>query len=158
MITGKAEKMGIALSLNIDETMPETVLADERKMKQIIFNLLANAIKFTPPGGHIIMAAHMTDGAEWLCRAAGKETEEISPERRYIKISVTDAGIGIAAEDLRRIFSPFEQVESTVSRKYQGTGLGLSLSQRLVELHHGVIWAESDGPGTGSTFSFILPL
>ena len=158
MITGKAEKMGIALSLNIDETMPETVLADERKMKQIIFNLLANAIKFTPPGGHIIMAAHMTDGAEWLCRAAGKETEDTAPERKYIKISVTDAGIGIAAEDLRRIFSPFEQVESTVSRKYQGTGLGLSLSQRLVELHHGVIWAESDGPGTGSTFSFILPL
>ena len=158
MITGKAEKMGIALSLNIDETMPETVLADERKMKQIIFNLLANAIKFTPPGGHIIMTAHMTDEAEWLCRAAGKETEDTAPERKYIKISVTDAGIGIAAEDLRRIFSPFEQVESTVSRKYQGTGLGLSLSQRLVELHHGVIWAESDGPGTGSTFSFILPL
>ena len=158
MITGKAEKMGIALSLDIDGAMPETVLADERKMKQIIFNLLANAVKFTPPGGHITMAAHMTDRTEWLSRAAAEETEDIAADRKYIKISVTDAGIGIAAEDLQRIFSPFEQVESTVSKKYQGTGLGLSLSKRLVELHHGVIWAESGGPGTGSTFSFILPL
>jgi signal transduction histidine kinase len=155
MITGKAEKMGITLSLDCHETLPKTVRADERKMKQIIFNLLANAIKFTPPGGHITLTAHLTDRAEWLSRA-GKEG--VAADRRLIKIAVSDTGIGIAAEDQQRIFTPFEQVDSTASRKYQGTGLGLSLSKRLVELHQGVIWAESKGLGTGSTFSFILPL
>jgi signal transduction histidine kinase len=75
-----------------------------------------------------------------------------------IKITVTDTGIGIHPNELDRIFNPFEQVETSKSRKFQGTGLGLSLTKSLVKLHGGRIWAESDGEGRGSTFSFILPI
>jgi len=158
MIKGKAAKTGITLALDIDEELPETIVADERKMKQIIFNLLANAIKFTPAGGHITLAAHMTGMEEWLRHSPKKERTAGIRHKKIVRISVSDTGIGIAAEDLQRIFTPFEQVESSVSRKYAGTGLGLSLTKQLVELHQGLIWAESAGTGRGSTFSFLLPL
>jgi len=75
-----------------------------------------------------------------------------------IDISVQDTGIGIKGEDLQRIFNPFEQVDNSASRKYQGTGLGLSLTKRLVELHGGRIWAESEGEGKGSRFTFLIPI
>ncbi len=74
-----------------------------------------------------------------------------------IDISVQDTGIGIKREDLRRIFDPFEQAESPASRRYEGTGLGLSLTKRLVELHGGRIWVESEGVGRGSKFNFVIP-
>ncbi|MCG2778831.1 MAG: ATP-binding protein, partial [Desulfobacterales bacterium] len=76
----------------------------------------------------------------------------------FIEISVTDTGIGLKKEDLERIFSPFDQVDSSPSRRYQGTGLGLSLTKSLVALHGGRIWVESDGEGKGSTFIFTIPL
>ncbi len=158
MIKGKAAKTDITLSLDLDPELPQTIMADERKMKQIIFNLLANAIKFTPAGGHITLAARLTDLAEWRSHCPEKEPAGHLRLKKIIRISVRDTGIGIAAEDLQRIFTPFEQVESSVSRKYAGTGLGLSLTKQLVELHHGTAWAESAGPGRGSTFSFLLPL
>jgi signal transduction histidine kinase len=75
-----------------------------------------------------------------------------------VKISVRDTGIGLKAEDLERVFAPFEQADTSVSRKYQGTGLGLSLTRRLVELHGGKIWAESEGEGKGSVFRFLFPV
>jgi signal transduction histidine kinase len=75
-----------------------------------------------------------------------------------IEISVRDTGIGLQREDLERIFNPFTQADGSASRKYEGTGLGLSLSRSLVELHGGCIWAESDGPGKGSVFRFALPV
>ena len=91
-----------------------------------------------------------------------QELEAISDERKMlekcIRISVTDTGIGIRPEDLERIFSPFEQAENSASRNYQGTGLGLSLTKSLVELHGGKIWAESKGEGEGSAFSLLLPM
>ncbi|MBI5556682.1 MAG: hypothetical protein HY885_03520 [Deltaproteobacteria bacterium] len=158
MIKGKAQKTDITLALDIEKTVPRTIRADERKVKQILFNLLANALKFTQPGGHIAIKATRTDRAEWLHHWADEDGEHLGPDDNLVKISVSDTGIGIAAKDLKRIFIPFEQVESSASRKYQGTGLGLSLTRRLVELHHGRIWAESAGTGQGSTFSFILPL
>jgi signal transduction histidine kinase len=71
---------------------------------------------------------------------------------------VADTGIGLDAKDLERIFNPFEQVEGSTSRKYQGTGLGLTLTRKMVELHSGSIWAESAGSGKGSTFRFVIPL
>jgi signal transduction histidine kinase len=74
-----------------------------------------------------------------------------------VQISVADSGIGLRKEDLDRIFVPFEQAEGPSSRKYQGTGLGLSLARRFVELHGGAIWAESEGEGKGSTFRFVIP-
>ena len=79
-------------------------------------------------------------------------------QRDGIEVSVVDTGIGINSEDLQRIFNPFEQVESSASRKFQGTGLGLSLTKKLVELHGGEIWVESEGEGKGATFSFAIPV
>ena len=75
-----------------------------------------------------------------------------------MEISVIDNGIGIKQENLERIFNPFEQIEGSTSRKYQGTGLGLSLTKNLVEMHGGKIWVESEGVGKGSAFSFIIPV
>ncbi|PKN29223.1 MAG: hypothetical protein CVU64_09315 [Deltaproteobacteria bacterium HGW-Deltaproteobacteria-21] len=76
----------------------------------------------------------------------------------FLRISVADNGIGIDPNDMHRIFQPFEQVDGSSARRYQGTGLGLSLTKRLVELHGGEIWAESEGEGRGATFRFILPM
>jgi len=77
--------------------------------------------------------------------------------KNWLKISISDSGIGIKKEDLERIFKSFEQADGSSSRHFQGTGLGLSLTRRMVELHGGKIWAESEGPGHGSTFSFMIP-
>jgi len=75
-----------------------------------------------------------------------------------LEISVTDTGIGIRKEDMGKIFEPFSQLKDSLSRKYPGTGLGLSLTRSLVEMHGGKIWVESDGPGKGSSFRFTLPI
>ncbi len=139
MVKEKALKHGIRLSLDTDG-IPKSIMADERKLKQILYNLLANAVKFTPDGGSVnCIAIH-------------------SGSNGNIEVSVTDTGIGISAADLKRIFDPFEQVEGSISRRFQGTGLGLSLTKKLVELHGGRIWAESDGVGKGAAFRFTIPL
>ena len=78
--------------------------------------------------------------------------------REFIQISVSDTGIGIKSEDQEKIFTPFDQVENSASRRFQGTGLGLSLSKSLVELHGGKIWLESEGEGKGSVFRFVIPI
>ena len=139
MVKEKAAKRGIQLSLDTDG-IPETITADERKLKQIFYNLMANAVKFTPDRGSV------------NCSARHSETEGC------IEISVTDTGIGIKPDDLKRIFDPFEQVNRSENRQYKGTGLGLSLTEKLVELHGGRIWAESAGEGKGSRFRFTLPV
>ena len=112
--------------------------ADERKIKQILFNLLSNAAKFTPDGGTITVSADLV----------GEEK---------LRVSVRDTGIGIASEDQARIFESFEQVDSSYGRQQQGTGLGLPLVKLMVELHLGHVGVES-APGQGSTFWFDLPL
>ena len=139
MVKEKAMRHGIQLSFDGDG-IPEEITADDRKLKQILYNLLFNAVKFTPDGGRVRLAA---------CMAA---------DEGYVEISVTDTGIGIKSKDLKRIFDPFEQADGSSGRKYEGTGLGLSLTRKLVELHGGRIWAESDGKGRGSRFSFNIPL
>lgn len=136
MLKEKALKHGISLSSELG-TIPETIVADERKLKQILYNLLANAVKFTPDGGAIRLIALLSDGR--------------------VLISVADSGIGIQREDLERIFNPFEQGDNSLGRQYQGAGLGLSLTRTLVELHGGEIWAESDGIGKGSVFQVLIP-
>ncbi len=115
-----------------------TVLADELKLKQVMLNLLSNAIKFTPEGGNIRVEAWLIEGE--------------------LVISVYDTGAGIDPSDNSRIFRAFEQVDSTLSRQHQGTGLGLPLARELVEMHGGRIWMESEGVGKGSTFRFAIPL
>ena len=105
-------------------------------MRQVVFNLLSNAVKFTPAGGSVVVATARVDGE--------------------VQVSVADTGPGIAPEDQERIFEEFQQTDVGV-RQREGTGLGLALSRRLVELHGGRIWVESE-PGRGSRFVFTLPL
>jgi signal transduction histidine kinase len=132
----RATRAGVELGLSVD---PEgiVILADERKVRQVVFNLLSNAIKFTPPGGRVDVSARLTDGV--------------------VEVAVTDTGTGISAEDQELIFEEFQQAKGAdASKRQQGTGLGLPLSRRFVELHGGRLWVESK-PGVGSTFWFTLP-
>lgn len=158
MIKEKAMKNGIELSTDI-HGIPETLTADERMLKQIIYNLLSNAVKFTPEGGRIcLMSKKVTSDKRQMMNPGSPETQKLKIETKdFIEISVTDTGIGLRPENIDRIFEPFEQVENSASRKYQGTGLGLSLTKTLVELHGGRLWAESTGEGKGSRFSFVIP-
>ena len=151
MVMERAMKHGIKVSNNMNG-IPDTITADERKLKQIMYNLLSNAVKFTPNGGEVSLTAQ-------TCGLEDVQLSTVDSDQNYgIKINVSDTGIGLNPEDLDRIFRPFEQVESSKSRKFHGTGLGLSLSQSLVELHGGRIWADSEGEGKGSIFSFIIPV
>ncbi|MBE0558793.1 MAG: PAS domain S-box protein, partial [Proteobacteria bacterium] len=147
----KAAERNIHLTTDIDQ-IPETIIADELRVKQIIYNLLSNAVKFTDDGGNIRLEARMTTGPEPVTPA---ETGSVPSD---VEISVVDTGIGIRKEDIAKIFDPFAQLESASSRKYPGTGLGLSLTRSLVEMHGGRIWVESAGPGKGSSFRFTLPI
>ena len=159
MIKEKAMKHGIKLSVEIDD-IPGSIVADERKLKQIIYNLLSNAVKFTPDGGSIRVSAERMNGSgSESTKDSNRYRSNISYQTKaFIKISVFDTGIGIKPKDLKRIFDPFEQVENSMSRSFQGTGLGLALTKNLVELHGGRIWAESEGGGKGSVFSFTVPI
>jgi len=166
MIKEKAMKHGIKLLTNMDG-IPETIRADERKFKQIMYNLMSNAVKFTPDGGEIRLTADLADGSSLLVDSKGKigsegdltaMSHELRASRKFVRISVTDTGIGLKHEDQERIFNVFEQIETSASRKYQGTGLGLSLTKHLIELHGGRIWVESEGEEKGSTFIFTIPL
>jgi signal transduction histidine kinase len=132
----RATKHGITLDVAVDERLGDFV-GDERKIKQILLNLLSNAVKFTPEGGRIGMKARQADGA--------------------VEISVSDTGIGIAPEDQPKIFEEFRQVGGDYAHKVEGTGLGLTLAKKFVELHGGRIWVESE-VGKGSKFTFTLPI
>jgi two-component system, cell cycle sensor histidine kinase PleC len=140
LMRNRAETAGLTLAVSTSDDLP-TLDADFRGLKQILLNLLSNAIKFTPQGGRVTVRAQGVQGAT----GAG------------VRISVTDTGIGIAAEDIGRLARPFEQIETQHSKTQQGTGLGLALTKSLVELHEGVLSIESE-PGLGTTVSFVLPL
>ena len=165
MVKEKSMKHGIRLLSDIDG-IPGAIQADERKLKQILYNLLSNAVKFTPDGGSVVLSARYLSFREgqWFApegqpvRLPLERDELVMKAKGLIDISVQDTGIGIKGEDLQRIFHPFEQVESSASRRYPGTGLGLSLTKRLVELHGGRIWVESEGEGKGSRFTFLIPV
>ncbi len=165
MIKEKCLKHSIKVSLDM-EAVPETIQADERKLKQIMYNLLSNAVKFTPDGGQIHIKADLVECSKFGSKGENCKgdvearilVDQLSVIKQCIRVSVADTGIGLRQEDLQKIFRPFEQVENSKSRKYQGTGLGLSLTKRLVELHGGCIWAESRGEGKGCVFSFLIPV
>ncbi len=160
MVKEKAHKHNIALSLELEPSIPETIQADERKLKQIIYNLLSNAVKFSGDNGQVNLTVTRVWGKTISFPDYLQPIALISKfqEDEYLLVNIRDTGIGIPSDMLQKIFDPFEQVDTSTTRNYQGTGLGLSLTLQLVELHGGLIWATSDGPGTGSTFSFILPL
>src|SRR3712207_2188666 len=134
MLKERAGRHGITLGLDI-ECGRDEIEADERKVKQVVFNLLSNAVKFTPDGGRVEVTARRADGA--------------------VEVAGRDTGIGIVPEDLPHVFDEFRQVGQG-SAKAEGTGLGLALTRKLVELHGGSIRAES-AVGAGSTFIFALP-
>jgi signal transduction histidine kinase len=163
MIQEKALKHGLQISKNFDG-IPETIHADQRKLKQILYNLLSNAVKFTPDGGSLFLSAEYLsyrDG-HWFGQEGRPADLALGADHPLtngdmIRISLQDTGIGISPKDLERIFEPFEQVRPSSSRLFEGTGLGLSLSRKMVELHGGKIWAESEGEGKGSRFIFVIP-
>ena len=126
-----------------------SLFADEAKFKQIMYNLLSNAIKFTRKGGVICVTAAVQNAIH----------ADSNPIGDSLRVEVSDNGIGIKAEDQERVFKEFEQVDSSYGRQEQGTGLGLALTRRLVEMHGGRIWVESEGvEGKGSTFTFLIPI
>ncbi|MDY7033022.1 MAG: PAS domain S-box protein [Thermodesulfobacteriota bacterium] len=161
MVREKAIKHNIQLLTDI-KRIPPIIKADQRQLKQVMYNLLSNAVKFTPDGGKIHLSVELTDGSKMKAqRMEGQfqcSVASVEPDQDWIQISVKDTGIGIKAEDLKQLFRPFHQVDGSMSRKYEGTGLGLSLSRRFVELHGGMIWAESKGEGRGCKFSIAIPL
>ena len=140
------------------------IKADAKKIKQVVSNLLSNAIKFTPDGGSITVSARRIQDSKLNIANSDKEgtkniesgTLSLESNRDFIEVSVSDTGIGIKDEDMQRLFRPFEQLEAHLTKKYAGTGLGLTLCKKFVEMHKGRIWAESEA-GKGSRFGFIIP-
>jgi signal transduction histidine kinase len=144
---------------------PETIRADERKLKQMFSNLLSNAVKFTPDGGRVSATARtiMNIEGRWFTGGGAPVTvpSSVPPAgldcARAVEIIVADTGIGISRANFAKIFKPFEQVDGSIGRRYEGTGLGLSLTRRFAELHNGAIWVESEGENRGSAFHIVLP-
>ncbi len=137
LISELARKKRLKVTTMIDSAVT-TIYADERRLKQVLVNLLNNAVKFTPEGGQI-----------------GLEVEG-DFEKHLVDFTVWDTGIGIATEDLERLFQPFMQLDATLSRKYGGVGLGLTLVFQIVQMHGGSIAVESE-VGKGSRFTVLLP-
>jgi signal transduction histidine kinase len=135
LVRERAARRGITLGLATDERVG-VIRADERKVKQVLLNLLSNALKFTSEGGRIDVRAAVSDG--------------------IAEVSVADTGVGIAPADQEAVFEEFRQV-GTADKKVEGTGLGLALSRKFIELHGGRIWVTSQ-IGTGSTFTFTIPV
>jgi len=128
------------LAVHIDSAIPKTLIADDQRLAQVVTNLLSNAVKFTPEEGSITLDANFMGEEKGVCT---------------VQVSVTDTGIGISAEQQKRLFSSFQQAESSTTRKYGGTGLGLAISKSIVEMMGGRIWVQSE-PAKGSTFAFVI--
>jgi diguanylate cyclase (GGDEF)-like protein/PAS domain S-box-containing protein len=144
-----ASRKSVVVNVEIDPDVG-TFYADKVKLKQILYNLVSNAIKFTPEGGHIgIRAEFLVNADRRLSRALN--------DQHFMKVTVWDKGIGIRENDIDRIFDEFEQADPSMSKTFQGTGLGLSLTKRLVDLHGGRISVHSKY-GEGSDFIFYLPV
>ena len=136
MVSEPAQKKGLQISIFITDEI-QTIQADKRRLKQMIVNLMSNAVKFTPQFGSMRL--------------------EVQPENDHaVRFTVSDTGIGISADQLENLFKPFVQVDSSLARKYEGTGLGLALVRQLAEMHNGSIGVTST-PGMGSSFYFIIP-
>ncbi len=147
-----AEEKRLELVARVDADLPPA-LGDSKRMTQVLMNLVGNAIKFTPGGGSVTVTAKRVSSLESEIRDPRSETSRV-PD--ILEISVADTGIGIPAEELKSIFSEFRQVDSSITREYGGSGLGLSIAKRLVGMHEGSIWAESQ-VGKGSIFYVRIP-
>jgi len=143
------------------------VLGDASRLQQIVWNLLLNAIKFTPENGQVEVRLERCQGTgnrqQGIGNGAGTSnlspfTSNLSPSTSYAQITVSDTGKGIQPEFLPHLFEAFRQEDNTITRKFGGLGLGLSIVQQLVALHEGTITAASDGEGKGATFIVRFPI
>ncbi len=165
LVQAEAARKKLSLSLSV-EALPNRIVADERILKQILLHLLGNAVKFTGEGGAIQLRANSitwVDGQLLTIDGQRINPAPAAGQRSlmgvgFIEVTVADTGIGIGEKDLERIFDAFEQVDSSSTRRFEGTGLGLALTKGLVELHGGRIWAESQGLGKGSRLCFVIPV
>ncbi len=174
IVKGQAAKKHLTVGLEAAEDLPG-LRADPIRLKQILFNLLSNAVKFTPDGGRVTVAARLVPAqpVNPATRPSGTVPDHPVAQRpdrpmarvpdpqsagEWLKIRVTDTGIGIEPRDMPKLFREFVQLDNASVRKGEGTGLGLALTKKLVELHGGRIWAESAGEGRGSTFTVVLPV
>jgi signal transduction histidine kinase/CheY-like chemotaxis protein len=140
VINFSADEKHQKLTVYIDKKIPRALTGDDQRLAQVITNLLSNAVKFTPEGGAIRVDTQLLSEENGFCT---------------VQVKVTDTGIGISAEQQARLFTSFQQAESSTSRKFGGTGLGLAISKRIVEMMGGRIWIESEA-GQGSTFAFTI--
>ena len=148
VIEEKVRQQSITVNLEIDDdTATRSILADARLLKQVLYNLLSNASKFTPYGGQIAVGVRIMTKAE----------ERRASDKKTIEIYVTDTGRGLSVKDQERVFEEFYQVYTPGMGKNSGSGLGLSLSRKIIEMHGGHLWAESAGRGLGSSFIINLP-
>jgi PAS domain S-box-containing protein len=141
VVAGRAQEKGLALACEIAPEVPADLIGDPTRLRQVLLNLLGNAIKFTEAG---VVALRVTPEAD-------------ASESAALRFTISDTGIGIAADKLGAVFERFTQADSSTTRRYGGSGLGLTISKRLVELMGGRIWVES-GVGDGSVFSFAVPI
>lgn len=162
----EALERNLKMDLDVEPSADIKLEADKKKFGQILFNLLSNALKFTPDGGSVRVSARRVGSSEFGVGSEGKESSESAggnEEKIYsqlhgdfLEISVEDTGIGIRPEDMSKLFTVFTQLQHAYTKEYEGTGLGLALTKRLVELHGGRIWAASEA-GKGSRFTFTIP-
>ncbi|MDR2447924.1 MAG: response regulator [Treponema sp.] len=140
VLSFKIQEKKLALDVVLDPSIPPSIVSDEQRLAQVITNLLSNAVKFTPDGGSVTISAKLLEENAGDC---------------VIEIIVTDTGIGISPEQETKLFHSFEQADNSISRKYGGTGLGLVISKRIVELMNGKIWIKSELK-KGSAFAFTI--
>ena len=142
IITFRTDEKNQTLTVSIDKNIPEMLVGDDQRLSQVIMNLLGNAVKFTPEGGLVSITSKLLNEENDLYT---------------IQITVSDDGIGISQEQQTRLFVPFQQAESSTTRQFGGTGLGLTISKNIIEMMNGRIWVESE-PGEGSNFIFTVQL
>ena len=147
----QAKKKKQRFVVDLDPAIPITIIADEKRLTQVLHNILSNAVKFTPDRGSISLTAMRIGGSSEPIVASDTPSNEYCTIRFIVK----DSGIGISEKNFEKIFAPFEQADGGTSRKFEGTGLGLAISKRIVEMMDGSIWFESE-PGKGTTFTFEI--
>ena len=151
LLSIQASDKGVTLACEVDPRIPEVLVSDVTRVRQILFNLISNSMKFTPAGGRVdvVVTGHQ------LAEPVENHGHNVAIEPWMFHFTVRDTGEGIPEDKLHRLFRPFSQADSSISRKHGGTGLGLAICHRLCEMLGGAIWLESE-PGMGSNFEFTI--
>jgi len=144
------EKQNLSYHCDCDKELT-MCSGDIHKIQQVLDNLFSNAIKFTPAGGHVEIVAKRITRAEIPVYMPNVSADE------FIQVSIIDSGIGIRLEDHGRLFQPYQQLDGQLNRKYEGTGLGLALCRKIINMHNGELFLETSEPDKGSTFTFVIP-